>query len=141
MQIADALDIGRSLLYTWLREIRQADPDAVRPLAPKRLPTLSESQRQEIIDILEAQRPADLNLKGRGWTRENVRALVEEKFGLRISLPNVKSLLDTLNRHTGLMRAGPDLVLRRKGLPHEDFSRRPRCALSEVAKKKPKSKR
>ena len=117
-EVIKVLGFSRSCIYEWLARYRSGGWHGLRakPLhgRPKRI---SGRQMKWIYDAITLKNPLQYKFAFALWTRRMIRTLIEEKFGIRLSLTSVGRLLAQLGLtcQKPLMRAfqqNPSLVER-----------------------------
>jgi transposase len=93
-QVIKALGFHRSCIYEWLAKYREGGTSALetKPLAgrPKKI---DGRQMKKIYDIVTMKNPLQLKFELALWTRDMVRDLIRDKFGVRLSLVSVGRML------------------------------------------------
>lgn len=94
---AGAFEIGRSTIFGWLKARREAGPAAlVVKSPPGPTPRLTDRQMAQLRGWIIGQDPRQLQLEFALWTRELVRELIKQKFGVEFTLQWVGRLLHKL---------------------------------------------
>jgi transposase len=95
-KIALAVDRSRQFVDQWVKRYRTGGLDALRPKKqPGRPPRLTEQQKQELKQLLDAGPRAEEDPRA-VFFGQDVRQLIERRFGKLYSLSGVYNLLDTL---------------------------------------------
>lgn len=99
-QVIASVGMHRTTIHKWL--VRAKGRGAgLRKLkarkAPGRPRSLTASQEQQVFRWVNGKNPLQYGFDFGLWTRQIVRALVEEKFGVRLSLASIGALLARLN--------------------------------------------
>lgn len=93
-QVIKALGFHRSCIYEWLAKYREGGSRALetKPLTgrPKKL---NGKQIKKIYDIVTMKNPLQLKFEFALWTRDMVRDLIRDQFGVKLSLVSVGRLL------------------------------------------------
>ena len=93
-QVIKALGFHRSCIYEWLGKYREGGTQALatKPLTgrPKKL---NGRQMKKIYDIVTMKNPLQLKFEFALWTRDMVRDLIRDQFGVKLSLVSVGRLL------------------------------------------------
>lgn len=94
---ADHLDVNRSRVSSWWLRYKEGGMAALE--GKKRGPRkgsnmkLSDDQQSQMQQIITDKLPDQLKLKFALWTREAVRQLIKERFGVDYSLQGISVLL------------------------------------------------
>ena len=96
-EVAAALGMTRSAVYSWLAKYRQGGLGALaaRPV-PGRPPKLSGEQLRRLYRLVVGADPRQLAFPVALWTREMVRELIRREFGVALSAVSVGRLLRKL---------------------------------------------
>lgn len=93
-----SLGFYRTSVYRWLRAHKQGGDKALASSkSPGPEPKLHAKQRAQIIQWVVGKDPRQYGFDFGLWTRAIVAALIEEKFGLHLTLPSVGRLLASLS--------------------------------------------
>jgi len=96
-QIAKSLGYHRSAIYQWLSKYREGGLDALRTRPIKGRPLkLNGRQLKKVYDTVTNKNPLQLRFAFALWTREMVRELILELFGVKLSVVSVGRLLKKL---------------------------------------------
>lgn len=91
------LGFSRPRIYEWLAAYREGGVEALRAKpAPGRPRKLSGSQLAKLYRIVTTKNPLQLKFTFALWTRDMVRTLIREEFGVRLSEVSVGRLLRKL---------------------------------------------
>ncbi len=118
--VADALGMQRSTVYSWWAKFRSGGVSALRAKpVPGRPPKLSGGQLRKLYTLIVGATPRQLQFEFDLWTRERVRELIRREFGVALSAVTVGRLLRTigLSPQRPLFRAyqqDPEAVVRWK---------------------------
>jgi transposase len=92
--VADDLGLRRSTVFAWVAAYRSGGLDALRAKAiPGRPPKLSNAQLNRLYALIVGANPAQFQLEFALWTRELVGQLIDQQFGVSLSLATVGRLL------------------------------------------------
>ena len=95
--VADALGMQRSTVYSWWAKFRSGGVPALRAKAvPGRPPKLSGAQLRKLYTLIVGATPRQLQFEFDLWTRERVRELSRREFGVALSAVTVRRLLRTI---------------------------------------------
>jgi transposase len=95
--VIKTLGFHRSCIYNWIAKYREGGDDALKTRKiTGRPPKLNGKQLKKIYDIITSKNPLQLKFKFALWTRDMVRELIREEFGVRISAVSVGRLLRKL---------------------------------------------
>jgi transposase len=90
---AAALGLSRSAVYNWALRYRRGGVPALRARpTPGRPPKLDEQQRAQLYSLVR-QDPRTLGFSQALWTRDMVRQLIRQRFGVSLTLAPVGKLL------------------------------------------------
>ena len=113
--VIKALGFHRSCIYQWLAKYREGGIDALKTRKiPGRPPKLTGKQLEQLYKIITDNTPLQLKFEFALWTRDMIRELIRDKFGVRLSVVTVGRLL----RKIGF---SPQKPLRRAYQQNEDF--------------------
>jgi transposase len=118
--VADALGMQRSTVYSWWAKFRSGGVPALRAKpVPGRPLKLSGAQLRKLYTLIVGATPRQLQFEFDLWTRERVRELIRREFGVALSAVTVGRLLRTigLSPQRPLFRAyqqDPEAVVRWK---------------------------
>lgn len=116
-QVVKALGFHRSCIYEWLAKYREGGTEALQTKTISGRPKkLNAQQLKKIYDIVTSKNPLQLKFEFALWTRDMVRELIKDQFGVKLSSVSVGRLLKKmgLSPQKPLHRAyqqNPDLVL------------------------------
>jgi len=114
--VIKALGFSRACIYNWLAAYRSGGWHALRAKALKGRPRrMTGPQMKWIYDTVTLKNPLQFKFEFALWTRRMIRTVIEEKFGIHLSLTSVGRLLAQLGLtcQKPLMRAfqqNPELV-------------------------------
>ena len=92
--VADDLGLRRSTVFAWAAAYRSGGVEALRAKAiPGRPPKLSDTQLNRLYALIVGAHPAQFQLEFALWTRELVGQLIDQQFGVSLSLATVGRLL------------------------------------------------
>lgn len=92
--VADDLGLRRSTVFAWAAAYRQGGVEALRAKKISgRPPKLSTSQLNRLYALIVGANPAQFQLEFALWTRELVAQLIDQQFGVSLSLATVGRLL------------------------------------------------
>jgi transposase len=95
--IAAALGMARSTVFGWVAKYREGGRDALRARpVPGRPRKLSGVQMRKVYELIVGRDPRQLQFPFALWTRELVRELIRQQFGVALSAVSVGRLLRTL---------------------------------------------
>lgn len=96
-QVYRALGMQRSTIYKWLAKYREGGLDALRAKpVPGRPAKLSGSHLAQLYRLVVGNNPQQLQFPFALWTRDMVRVLIRDRFGVRLSEVSVGRLLHKL---------------------------------------------
>lgn len=96
LALVEDLGVARSTVNQWLRWYDTSGADGLRPRkAPGAAPKLSEKQRAELVELIEAGPQASGYTSG-VWTGPRIGDLIRKKFGVRYHNHHVPRLLHQL---------------------------------------------
>ena len=91
------LGFARTVIYDWLAKYREGGIEALRALPiPGRPPKLTEPQRAWVYRTVTQNNPLQLQFEFALWTRAMVRDLIQQKYGVILSLASVGRLLRSM---------------------------------------------
>ena len=95
--VVRTLGYHRSAIYQWLAAYHQGGIEALKtkPITG-RPPKLTGSEIKKIYDIITSKNPLQLKFEFALWTRDMVRNLIKDKFGVRMNVTSVGRLLKKL---------------------------------------------
>jgi transposase len=95
--VARVLGINRSTMYSWLAQYRRHGWGGLkaRPV-PGRPPKLDGKKLRWIYDTVTQKSPLQLKFEFALWTRAMIAKLIEDKFGIKLSMASVGRLLAQL---------------------------------------------
>jgi len=97
-EVARSLGFYRTSIYRWLRAHKGGGDEALKSSkSPGPDPKLTEKQRAQVIKWVVGKDPRQYGFDFGLWTRGIVAALIEEKFGIKLTLPSVGRLLASLS--------------------------------------------
>ena len=92
-----SLGFSRACIYNWIAKYREGGIEALRAKpVPGRPPSLDGRQLQWLVRTIAAKNPLQLKLPFALWTREMIRDLLRERFGVRLTGVSVGRLLKKL---------------------------------------------
>lgn len=94
---AKTFDVSRTSLHWWLELYEEGGEEALTPKRPGRGKGggyLEGWQAGVIVNIIKDRTPDQLKMPFALWTREAIRDLIEEKFGVRYAIRSVGDLLE-----------------------------------------------
>lgn len=95
--VIQALGFTRSCIYTWLARYRAGGWSALKARALKGRPLkVRAAQMQWLYATITGKSPLQFRFEFALWTREMIRILLREHFGLKLSLASVGRLLKQL---------------------------------------------
>ena len=95
--VIKALGFSRTCIYNWIAQYREGGDAALRAKpVPGRPPKLDGRQLQWLCRTIADKNPLQFKFEYALWTREMVRELIREKFGVRLSGVSVGRLLHKL---------------------------------------------
>lgn len=95
--VAEILGVGRSSVFAWQRKYRAGGLAALSTKFASGRPTsLSDAQMLQLYSMLVGKDPRQYSLGVALWTRKVVAALIELKFGQRLSVVTVGRILKKL---------------------------------------------
>ena len=115
-QVVKALGFHRSCIYEWLAKYREGGIEALKTKTISGRPKkLDGPQLKKIYDIVTSKNPLQLRFEFALWTRDMVRELIKDQFGVKLSTVSAGRLLKKmgLSPQKPLHRAyqqDPDLV-------------------------------
>lgn len=113
--VIKALGFHRSCIYQWLAKYREGGIDALKTRKiPGRPPKLTGKQLEQLYKIITDKTPIQLKFEFALWTRDMIRELIRDRFGVRLSVVSVGRLL----RKIGF---SPQKPLRRAYQQNEDL--------------------
>lgn len=95
--VADALGLNRSTVYGWVAKYREGGEVALaaKPV-PGRPPKLTGKQLRKLYRLIVGNDPRQLRFEFALWTRDMVREVIREQFGVALSEVSVGRLLRKL---------------------------------------------
>lgn len=95
--VIKALGFSRACIYNWLASYRAGGWHALRARPLKGRPKkISGRQMKWIYDTVTLKNPMQYKFEFALWTRGMIRTLINERFGIKLSLPSVGRLLAQL---------------------------------------------
>lgn len=95
--VIKSLGMDRSCIYKWIAKYREGGLDALKAKKLLGRPlTLNGPQLRWIYKTITSKNPVQLQFPYALWTREMVRELIENKYGIKISAVSVGRLLKKL---------------------------------------------
>ena len=95
--VVATLGFSRPRIYEWLAAYREGGFDALRAKAiPGRPPELDGKALAWLYRTVTMKNPLQLKFEFALWTREMIRSLIRERFGVRLSEVSVGRLLRKL---------------------------------------------
>jgi len=87
-EAAETFGVGRSSIYGWMKAYRKGGFDALKAKkrGPKRCSRLAGWQAATVVRLIEDRCPDQLKLPFALWTREAVGQLIEQRFGIVLSV-------------------------------------------------------
>jgi len=100
--VVTSLGFYRTSIYKWLRNHRQWGVEGLRSRKAKG-PTckLTEEQRQQVKRWIIGRGPRQQGFAAELWTRGIVAQMIEDRFGVSLTLPSIGSLLASLGIKPG----------------------------------------
>jgi transposase len=137
-EIADVLKVHRSNVCLWLQRWQEEGMEGIlEGHRPGRPPTLSERQRQELVDILESG-PVAYGFSSGVWTCPMIARVIEDEFSLSYHSAHVSRILHVLEfsvQRPQKVLARADKVLQSKWVRY----RYPNLKKKPRAKRRPSS--
>lgn len=97
LTLVEELDVARASVNNWIRWYDTAGTEALKPRkAPGAAPKLTEEQRTELVNLIEAG-PQESGYMGGVWTGPRIGDLIRKKFGVRYHNHHVPRLLHQLD--------------------------------------------
>ena len=97
MRVMRVPGFARTVIYAWLAKYREGGIEALRALPiPDRPPKLTEPQRAWVYRTVTQNNPLQLQFEFALWTRAMVRELIQQKYGVTLSLASVGRLLRSM---------------------------------------------
>jgi transposase len=97
-EVISTLGMHRSNIYRWISRYREGGLEALEARkAPGKPPKLNALQTRRLLEIILDKTPLQLHFESALWTRETVRKLIREEFGIRMSDISVSRLLHKLS--------------------------------------------
>ena len=96
-EIIEATDFSRDTVYVTIRAYKEGGMEALKPktrgrkIGEKR--HLTSTQEQEILKLLVDHNPEQFKIKGCLWTRDSVRELIRQKYGINMPIRTVGEYL------------------------------------------------
>jgi transposase len=95
--VAEFLGVSRSSVFDWQKKYREGGLAALSTRFASGRPTvLSDKQMMSLYTMIVGKDPRQYSLGFALWTRKLVADLIEQKFGVRLSLPTVGRILKKL---------------------------------------------
>ncbi len=95
--VIKVLGFHRSCIYSWIAKYREGGTDALKTRKITGRPQkLSGKQLRKLYNIITSKNPLQLKFKFALWTREMIRELIRDEFGVRLSAVSVGRLLRKL---------------------------------------------
>ena len=96
-EVMRVLGFARTVVYNWLAKYRAGGIEALRALPiPGRPPKLTEEQRAWVYRTVTRNNPLQLNFEFALWTRAMVRDLIQQQYGVTLSVGSVGRLLRSM---------------------------------------------
>lgn len=105
-EIARELHVDRKTAYLWIKEYKECGEDIDLCCTPKKRGPKEESrlsrlklspfQTEELREILIHTMPSDHGLSNALWTRKGIKSVIENKFGVKLSLSAISSLMERM---------------------------------------------
>jgi transposase len=96
-EVAEILGVSRSSVFDWQRKYRDGGLAALSTKFASGRPTvLSDAQMLQIFSMIAGKDPRQYSFGVALWTRKVIALLIEQKFGLTVSLPTVGRILKKL---------------------------------------------
>lgn len=96
-EIVEATDFSRDTVYVTIRAYKKGGMKALRPKTRGRRAGekrhLSAAQEQEVLKLLVDHNPEQFKIKGCLWTRDSVRELIHQKYGIDMPIRTVGEYL------------------------------------------------
>lgn len=97
-EVAKALGFYRTSIYRWIRAYHKDGEAALKSTKAKGpQPKLTEKQKQKVLKWIVGKDPRQYGFDFGLWTRQIVASMIEEKFGVSLTLPSVGRLLASLD--------------------------------------------
>ncbi len=95
--VVKVLGFHRSCIYDWLAKYREGGIKALKTRRiTGRIPKLKGFQMKKVYEIITLKNPLQLRFEYALWTREMVRELISNQFGIHLSVVSVGRLLRKL---------------------------------------------
>ena len=95
--VVTSLGFYRTSIYKWLRIHRRQGPEGLRSRKAKGpMPRLTKKQRQQVRRWIIGRDPRQYGFNPGLWTRSNVAQMIEDRFGVSLTLPSISGLLASL---------------------------------------------
>jgi transposase len=102
--VAASLGFNRSTVFGWIAAYRRGGADALRAKpVPGRPPKLARAQMRTLFTMIAGSNPAQYQLDFALWTRDLVRQIIAQRFGVDLSVGSVGRIL----RGLGIVTAAP----------------------------------
>lgn len=96
-EVAEIVDCGRSTVYGWIAAYRDRGDELFQVKAPSgRPPLLTKRQMNQLRKWIVGKDPRQLRFEFALWTREMVRDLIFERYGVQMTLQGVGKVLHRL---------------------------------------------
>lgn len=96
-EIVEATDFSQDTVYVTIRAYKKGGMKALRPKTRGRRAGekrhLSAAQEQEVLKLLVDHNPEQFKIKGCLWTRDSVRELIHQKYGIDMPIRTVGEYL------------------------------------------------
>lgn len=97
-EVIRSLGLCRTTIYPWLRKAKRGGLDALKMrVAPGRKPKLTKKQQAQVRKWIVGKDPRQYGFEFGLWTRRIVAELIEEKFGVSMTVVGVGKLLARLD--------------------------------------------
>jgi len=96
--VAKSFGVYRTSIYKWLRAYKKRGREGLKSTTAKGpVPKLSEGQKQRVRRWIVGKDPRQYGFSYGLWTRSIVARMIEDKFGVSLTLPAVGHLLTSLD--------------------------------------------
>jgi len=96
--VAKSFGIYRTSIYKWLRTERKRGREALRSTrAPGPTPKLSDRQKNQVRRWIIGKDPRQYGFDFGLWTRSIVATMIQDRFGVSLTLPSIGRLLTSLD--------------------------------------------
>ncbi len=91
IEVANGFGLPRGTVYLWLKQYREGGMEILKnkPLGRRRVMQIGDRDVKRIIEIIKNKTPHDFDLPFRRWTCKAVHQLIENQFGIFVSITTI----------------------------------------------------